>query len=98
MRISDWSSDVCSSDLKLVAPELVFLEIGGVFVEETVDHRLVDELALPVPHVFVAAEVGEDAVTFLDLIQRRNEGRRSPVGGRGEIGRAAGRERVSQYV
>src|SRR3546814_1908889 len=32
MRISDWSSDVCSSDLRLVRA-LALLEIGGLAVE-----------------------------------------------------------------
>src|SRR3546814_7714031 len=30
MRISDWSSDVCSSDLRKGKPALAFIEIRGV--------------------------------------------------------------------
>src|SRR3546814_2266453 len=30
MRISDWSSDVCSSDLSLTANGLVFMKIGAL--------------------------------------------------------------------
>src|SRR3546814_5708312 len=32
MRISDWSSDVCSSDLKIGARSLPIIAVGGAFV------------------------------------------------------------------
>src|SRR3546814_2574492 len=38
MRISDWSSDVCSSDLKLLSREVAHKsEVGGVAVGVTAD-------------------------------------------------------------
>src|SRR3546814_12204453 len=37
MRISDWSSDVCSSDLRLLQDDIRFKELGLVIVDE--EHR-----------------------------------------------------------
>src|SRR3546814_7987675 len=51
MRISDWSSDVCSSDLGKLEKRVVVREVGGVdtiqirpmaYVSLTIDHRVVD--------------------------------------------------------
>src|SRR3546814_166770 len=38
MRISDWSSDVCSSDLRLLQDDIRFKELGRVIVDE--EHRV----------------------------------------------------------
>src|SRR3546814_13242570 len=102
MRISDWSSDVCSSDLA---------EIGARW------HRaqpaiakardLVFEPCAPLPVVRTAA--ADEGV-----VGKRRDGRRLPCGGdakrradlvqrldhlcRTKIGRASCRERVCQYV
>src|SRR3546814_5606953 len=49
MRISDWSSDVCSSDLMLggwgmlVVPTLLWLAIWGLFPEHDETHALFDD-------------------------------------------------------
>src|SRR3546814_11662251 len=98
MRISDWSSDVCSSDLHLagelagaVGNELdvvqaLLLAPGihheGVVHRETVD--LVDAFGL---------ELRIELVEIRELVGRA--GRRE---GAGQIGRASCRERVCQYV
>src|SRR3546814_2962894 len=98
MRISDWSSDVCSSDLALAADQQI---VGRQLVDCLAYGALADlepgsklELAgdglagLPV----AAIQSLQDQA--LDLpIQRAECGTTS-----GEIGRAACRERVCPYV
>src|SRR3546814_14083044 len=90
MRISDWSSDVCSSDLRLL-PEAHRLRLepraerrsgdvpGG-------DRRSLeaDQLQLP---VFPGRSAGDPALAHRGGGDRRRE-----------IGRATCRERVCQYV
>src|SRR3546814_9264847 len=78
MRISDWSSDVCSSDLVLQRPGRD------------------DHLGARAVHLDAdAVELGVDGdLAAPGLDQRRREVGRT----RGEIGRAACRERVCQYV
>src|SRR3546814_16989554 len=40
MRISDWSSDVCSSDLSITVPKAFELGIGdGALIAKTEDHE-----------------------------------------------------------
>src|SRR3546814_5161055 len=85
MRISDWSSDVCSSDLDLVAHRGLGLrrradedDAGGV--QRLDELRVLREEAEAGVHRFGAA-----------LLRRRDD----PVD---QIGRASCRERVCQYV
>src|SRR3546814_1055832 len=82
MRISDWSSDVCSSDLRehLVGRDAVAPERDGLRARDLV--RLVDELA-------PTLDVGDGAVA---------DGVDGAIERREEIGRASCRERVCQYV
>src|SRR3546814_15689089 len=85
MRISDWSSDVCSSDLMTLAdarachPGLVAMER-----DEAADRHWLERMGQDciryTPHVMLAPPDG----IGLDIT--------------GEIGRASGRERVCQYV
>src|SRR3546814_10529130 len=82
MRISDWSSDVCSSDLALDG----FL--GGLVV---VVLDLLVVLGLPVDE---HADGNEHVVGFL----HRDGALGQTVGNRAEIGRASCRESVWQYV
>src|SRR3546814_11566545 len=97
MRISDWSSDVCSSDLRLMAmahrkwgklpwadlfQPAIHLAEGGFEVNEVLHGRLERMAALW--KEFPKAQA---------LYWR--EGGPAPVG---EIGRASCRERVCQYV
>src|SRR3546814_15367521 len=97
MRISDWSSDVCSSDLAEVLElvngigRLAAHEFDGILVAEPV--RTLDGVVhVPVPVVF--AHVGQRGA---DAALRRH-GMRPGRKELGEIGRASGRERVCQYV
>src|SRR3546814_10153032 len=83
MRISDWSSDVCSSDLdaamEKVAPALRQEPRGGVFVRAAV---------LP------ARGDGQHAVADGRVVDAVGVSLQFVV----EIGRASCRERVCQYV
>src|SRR3546814_1880522 len=85
MRISDWSSGVCSSDL---LDEAVRLRKRGAALEEQpwlVGAALMIELV----------QRPADPEILLDIAERRAK----PVRGRQEqIGRASCRERVCQYV
>src|SRR3546814_16660158 len=88
MRISDWSSDVCSSDL--VAARKSFLQrrnVGHVSGKPELDLAVVRRQ-------YDIARPGHEGMTNLppDLGADRN------VLQIGEIGRASWRERVSQYV
>src|SRR3546814_17757821 len=96
MRISDWSSDVCSSDLETAA------DPGAVDADHVDDaagfgplRRLVDQL-LEDPRMAAAPGVaqvdGGDGVVHARIIAQW-------VGGSAtEIGRASCRERVCPYV
>src|SRR3546814_5416030 len=100
MRISDWSSDVCSSDLELVSAS------GQRFVERS-DPRDVVADGGAAPHRQLAADEvhGLDAVGA--LVDRRDAGVAEVLGDAGlldvahaaeQIGRASCRGRVCQYV
>src|SRR3546814_13852946 len=90
VRISDWSSDVCSSDLLLGGQRGAGLhgdEGAGRLAPALVrpgDHRRLHDLGMPEQHV-------------LDL-QRRDVLAARDDDVLGEIGRASGRDRVCQFV
>src|SRR3546814_12458434 len=97
MRISDWSSDVCSSDL----PALVAL--GGVVrVDQQLDEIGIDRFVLAPRFAF--ARGGRGSVGGGNALPRLAERRGVDEAGAGlferlgEIGRAACRARVCQYV
>src|SRR3546814_10157307 len=86
MRISDWSSDVCSSDLRFSPRETVNVRVGpdlaGVFVfvmAGKASHR--EQTLTPLEHVFasypseIELEAGGDAAEILVLEMPR----RAPV-------------------
>src|SRR3546814_15861589 len=91
MRISDWSSDVCSSDLLVVDPVQVwqaFLEIVLVLLDE-------DPAVLPVTDQFerpgadrLGAHVGRRDVAGIDgrlaRGEQRQQGRLGPVQAEGD--------------
>src|SRR3546814_2362995 len=87
MRISDWSSDVCSSDLFCLILALAHIVLG---LARAVEHhfREVGEAGNDAAGLFELLEVG-DMLFELDPIVARD---------RPEIGRASCRERVCQYV
>src|SRR3546814_19856852 len=86
MRISDWSSDVCSSDLAVVALRIEFGVVAGIAVGS-------DEQIADLRRTVAAGHA---------RVQRPCRGRlpaqRSFRRNVEEIGRASCRERVCQYV
>src|SRR3546814_19395506 len=91
MRISDWSSDVCSSDLDLHLPTAFFRSDDGV--GEDGHYTLTHE-----PHD-VVENVGVVRIDkVVGMYCRGEELARHVFPGVDEIGRAACRERVGQYV
>src|SRR3546814_5275455 len=100
MRISDWSSDVCSSDLVFETRRLQIFGTGSS--DERND-------AGGARHVIERSKVAIIASVIEPEARRRpaqadgHEGDGGPGGDRhksraDEIGRASGRERVGQYV
>src|SRR3546814_17455787 len=100
MRISDWSSDVCSSDLERDIRELLAGNAGGDLPPQARGFQhvgLVDR-----DHV-AAALAREPAGTAHDALDLRHAVRAQVARAVGvallvEIGRASCRERVFQYV
>src|SRR3546814_15661034 len=95
MRISDWSSDVCSSDLPLVHPvehigeqRLAALHMVGQIMVEMVAHRIFDQ-----PR---RLRTGQPVLRLALELRVADEDRQHDL--RREIGRASCRERVCQYV
>src|SRR3546814_5029074 len=86
MRISDWSSDVCSSDLRLqLLDEETLGRPDGCL--ETTQECLVRSLCAP------------PGTSCRRTARRRSRmPRPRPGNGRRQIGRASCRERVCQYV
>src|SRR3546814_12635263 len=100
MRISDWSSDVCSSDLgawededqhnlaEHEAHDVIMLE--GLADGENVANKLQQVQKAPIdPNVYETNGIFEDILRIAGS-QEANLG--------GEIGRASCRDRVCQYV
>src|SRR3546814_11312478 len=103
MRISDWSSDVCSSDLGLIAPVLT-AHPTEVRRKSMIDHRnrIADLMALK-DRGLTATPDGDDvdeAITrqIALLWQTRVLRREKLYVADEEIGRASCRERECQYV
>src|SRR3546814_15971765 len=99
MRISDWSSDVCSSDLDSTAPDSQIFVDGSTTVLPTGD----DGWFVTTPDVAFASYddgsgVGADADRFRFRVDNGPYRYCDPACSVPEIGRATCRERVSQYV
>src|SRR3546814_4326065 len=89
MRISDWSSDVCSSDLR----DQQLLRVGGREQELDVLRRLLERLQQRIErrlgqHVDFVDQVDLVAAARGHVLRALDQ----------EIGRASCRERVCQYV
>src|SRR3546814_16149433 len=113
MRISDWSSDVCSSDLYIAQPPLYKLKSGKQETYVKDDHELNEWLigsaldnaslltgAVAVPNETLVPLSHEYAAVgeILDRIGRRYDHHLLPELARlAQIGRAAGRVRACQF-
>src|SRR3546814_4001336 len=87
MRISDWSSDVCSSDLLLAYRELV--NPGAMPFSEDPATRL--------PEYFISAD-DISPKEHVDVQAAAQKWVDSSISKTAKIGRASCRERVCQYV
>src|SRR3546814_18423189 len=83
MRISDWSSDVCSSDL--------------VVEVETKDDVALLSLNRPEKLNAITVEMLDGLLEAIDAIGRSEAIRAAVLRGRGQIGRASGSEGGCQY-
>src|SRR3546814_17319933 len=97
MRISDWSSDVCSSDLEVAARDLVRnalrMRPDRIILGEVRGAEAIEMLqAMSTGHdgsmATIHANSARDAFGRLEML----------LGFGGKIGRASCRERVCQYV
>src|SRR3546814_6016645 len=101
MRISDWSSDVCSSDLRGFDETVKLLKVAGKVV------RMRDVLHLEVEQ-FLSAAADDLAIAIVDADEAARQVDLAEAGGRlvdqgrqmrlALLGRASCRERVCQYV
>src|SRR3546814_12776155 len=102
MRISDWSADVCSSDLNPEAAVVVEGSLALLGKEEVVLDRVVDQAGDHLAALLQGDGDGEVRQAVQE-VGGAVEGIDDPappavVAGRHQIGRASCRERVCQYV
>src|SRR3546814_15565595 len=102
MRISDWSSDVCSSDLQLRLVPLPIFRWGGIGLRRL--RLFFEAIARPEHPAYDSQAQGEHArdeeqAEFYPHVAASEEGP-AEAGDQvdDEIGRASCRERVCQYV
>src|SRR3546814_10098408 len=103
MRISDWSSDVCSSDLDVMAltPTRTWVKIGALFEQsirssgESFYQGRIDDpsMSRPMDIALFAKEEGG-----YDIAWTRRRARQDAPDSGAQIGRASCRERVCQDV
>src|SRR3546814_5141294 len=100
MRISDWSSDVCSSDLLGAEIDAIALPLGGTVAQHEVREVEVELMGRHVGATHHEAHVAEGAGVDDLLVVRLGDS--VELAGLGvvdeEIGRASCRERVWPYV
>src|SRR3546814_2364591 len=94
MRISDWSSDVCSSDL--IAAALI-ARLGERYTVVGLDRAGPPDPPPPAAAIDIDVESDEAVRVALDEVRARYGNRIASVIHL-EIGRASGRDRVCQYV
>src|SRR3546814_2962776 len=85
MRISDWSSDVCSSDLAGGNGELIM-------------RKSISRAATPLALALLLAACGGGKTPANEAAAEKGEAQAGHAEGEAEIGRASCRERVCQYV
>src|SRR3546814_15510073 len=110
MRISDWSSDVCSSDLleRILAGHSKVTDGGESYafseqIKWATDHNFVGALDEEAVRRSAAIDFSDLAERYLASIRSRAQGRpflteKLPSNFLTEIGRASWRERVCKYV
>src|SRR3546814_20709679 len=102
MRISDWSSDVCSSDRRAALPAIKAVHAPLVGVGPHVQHHAAGpETALAVATAIIEAHIDAavlDARTEFAVEAAVVMGVQAEETAFHEIGRASCRERVCQYV
>src|SRR3546814_18381162 len=103
MRISDWSSDVCSSDLPFLVADrgdqfdvICTVKGGGLSGQAgAVRHGISKALTLYEPGLRPVLKSGGFLTRDSRVVERTKYGRAKA---RRKSGRASGRERVCQYV
>src|SRR3546814_12844137 len=106
MRISDWSSDVCSSDLALASPILIMFMLAVMQIGMTMQaySALREVIGSGGRAAMVAYQDTSDGVLSETQVEDMITTRASAAGQRlraddlTEIGRASWRERVCPYV
>src|SRR3546814_5711291 len=94
MRISDWSSDVCSSDLQSVLARIVREDVAKARRDDAADAEIGER-----PHrVLARRPATEIAIGDQDLRGAARGAVQDEILARAEIGRASCRERGGQYV
>src|SRR3546814_6091401 len=101
MRISDWSSDVCSSDLVAVSMPVAgwLVDRVGIRVPALLGFGIVASTMWVLGHL--EASMPESRIVFVLVIQGVGTGFAyvpTTVGAMNEIGRASCRERGCKYV
>src|SRR3546814_11374900 len=104
MRISDWSSDVCSSDLPSSRQPLPDGRLFGGNLTHPIDAQLLEQRLVP---GVACVGRGQQLLTEKDRVRAGKEAQSLqffrhgfPAGRKTDeqIGRASGREREGQYV
>src|SRR3546814_1439434 len=107
MRISDWSSDVCSSDLYLASLATQRQRTERVVQERTAELRQLNQqleertlqLEISERDLRTAKERAEEATRAKSqFLANMSHEIRTPMNGIIEIGKASGRESRGQYV
>src|SRR3546814_13174984 len=98
MRISDWSSDVCSSDLNIADGARGQRDAGKLAVDRVEERHRISGYKSPTEHTLPEQRKGDE-----DKYETRKRyliGRDAKLGAElgHKIGRASCRERVGQYV
>src|SRR3546814_18180577 len=95
MRISDWSSDVCSSDLYPQKPVTVYIGFSAGGPTDTVGRLLADKLSQKLGQTFVVEnKVGASGVVAANLVKKAEPDGYTLMLGRSEE-RRVGKECVS---
>src|SRR3546814_15684660 len=94
MRISDWSSDVCSSDLETEDGDILAAFLGQFYDDKPAPRLILLSHAVPEAEL-IAEALSTRAERKVELLVPQRGSKRKLVE---QIGRASCRERVCQYV